>query len=469
MTARHLKSESPFPLHDLRRAEATTHAEHCQTLAKRGFCSPHGQLRTMRRFCPNVCESLGAGAEASRFVKWSKLSLFDFAKFDPRRCEQSPIPDHTNRCSDLEDHTKLKDRGWFIRRGMVGREELDVMAAHVERIPELTRSMCGASGYQPRACFLHKLGESHGDWKDVVPRFSRALHDMLEGFIASGLHDEASLGWPLTPTGGEFISINRWKRVQTATCIYRTLFAIAAQRPDSVRETCLAQTLNNESETNPREWDDSKANGMLQCWWSSVQRLDRIELLRAVMRPSCTKVPQRLVFLRMFKFSEWDDPGDPWSHRAHAPGPILQMTGWLALRLNRSDLVTGLHHWHQDGAGDDGRFHKAFVMVSKNGSTARLDNADAAVTNLEAVHTDLRYRQNCRLSARHWQQEHFKCSPALHPGDVIFFREDVWHKTQDALLDRVSLIVDIYRVPLRTTPLTAIEEGSDVLRDSIHG
>ena len=36
----------------------------------------------------------------------------------------------------------------------------------------------------------------------------------------------------------------------------------------------------------------------------------------------------------------------------------------------------------------------------------------------------------------------------MAPGDVLIFREDVWHRTQDVLHDRTALIVDIMRFPL---------------------
>ena len=52
------------------------------------------------------------------------------------------------------------------------------------------------------------------------------------------------------------------------------------------------------------------------------------------------------------------------------------------------------------------------------------------------------------------------CSSCLYPGDILFFREDVWHSTQDMALDRISLILDVWRMPLRTTPTSFIEKGS---------
>ena len=39
------------------------------------------------------------------------------------------------------------------------------------------------------------------------------------------------------------------------------------------------------------------------------------------------------------------------------------------------------------------------------------------------------------------------CNVSLDPGDILFWREDVWHRTQDVALDRVALRIDIQRLP----------------------
>ena len=39
------------------------------------------------------------------------------------------------------------------------------------------------------------------------------------------------------------------------------------------------------------------------------------------------------------------------------------------------------------------------------------------------------------------------CNVSLDPGDILFWREDVWHRTQDVALDRIALRIDIQRLP----------------------
>uniref|UniRef100_A0A7S2DAN9 Uncharacterized protein n=1 Tax=Haptolina brevifila TaxID=156173 RepID=A0A7S2DAN9_9EUKA len=48
--------------------------------------------------------------------------------------------------------------------------------------------------------------------------------------------------------------------------------------------------------------------------------------------------------------------------------------------------------------------------------------------------------------------ERLGCDIPLDPGDMLFFREDVWHRTQDMDLDRIGLIVDVLRFPLNSMP-----------------
>mmetsp|Transcript_36373 Transcript_36373/g.70170 ORF Transcript_36373/g.70170 Transcript_36373/m.70170 type:complete len:84 (-) Transcript_36373:104-355(-) len=48
---------------------------------------------------------------------------------------------------------------------------------------------------------------------------------------------------------------------------------------------------------------------------------------------------------------------------------------------------------------------------------------------------------------RYWGQvdlfEAFGCTVEMDPGDVLFFREDIFHRTQNMLASRYSLILDI--------------------------
>jgi len=149
---------------------------------------------------------------------------------------------------------------------------------------------------------------------------------------------------------------------------------------------------------------------------------------------------------------------------------------------NRSAYL-GWHDWHTDGPSHYGRYHKVFIMVWKNETTG----ADAATTNVRLAHARALADHACQredyedlasdpdVVAQHrfrgkWDVEdqarggdlardrsqlnqermrawgirhdwhgfeHLGCDIAMDPGDVLFFREDVWHRTQDMLQARV--------------------------------
>ena len=454
-----LSGRTPFSPTVFSMAQHRSRDEHCDLLASRGFCQMDRGM--MHRFCPGACNRapLLSQSELEDHKQWSRLSLFDYRQYDPSQClTAAHLPDASRRsarCADLEDLSRIKDRGWAIRRGFVPPAELSLMAAHVASIPQPARSMCGASGYQPKACFLPT------GWNDMFPRFFQALQAMLEGWMSSGFHDEASLGFPLHARGGEFVTISPWRKPQTATCIFYALFATASARTDGKRDHCVA-TRCAETSAMPRGSPDADLCRM-RCEWFAVTRMPHPIIRRAVTSPDCNSPAARsLSWLRRWSFSEAGNDvseGERWG----APDAV-EMHGWLRLALNDSSIFSGFHGWHQDGPADTGRFHKVFVMVEKNRSTARRMGPDSALTNLMAVNTGLRYQHNCQLTdTDEWDREAFDCRPHLLPGDILFFREDVWHSTQDALLDRVSLIIDVFRVPLRTTPSVFVEKGSQAV------
>lgn len=409
----------------------------------------------MLRFCPHACsaeDNPSDEAKLAKYREWSTLSLYDYRRYDKTHCQAGTqlknFLSPQSRCADLENPARIKDRGWYIRRAMVHPDELDSMDRFVKSIPEPTRSMCGASGYQPRACFTRP-----SDLPALYPRFNGALRQLLQGWISSGFHEDASLGWPLDIHGGEFISINPWKRAESATCLVRALIIDAHTRAPVKprRDTCLSKC------STYRYKSAMHCDCQLRCWWLDVMETPREQLAVVAKRPQCTARPDTLSFLWRFRFSETS---------MYAPDWVLEMHGWLTLALNHTGGFQGWHGWHQDGPSQVGRYHKAFVMVSKNRSTARGGpDATAARTNLVAVPAGARYAHNCQMGGDGgFDPEAFKCSTVMRPGDVLFFREDVFHKTQDTLTDRVSLILDIFRVPLRTTPTgTHIEKGSAVV------
>ena len=471
-----VQARTPFSPVAITEALGRTASEHCIELAQRGMCDTKmtgdASVRAaMLSFCASAClrrEVVISNDEFQHHRQWSKLSLFDYRQFDATQCaRRSRIaaalrPD--TRCADLEDFSRVKDRGWAIRRNFVPRHELKRMAERVADIKEPARSMCGASGYQPAPCFLSAID---GGWEHQFPQLFRKLNDLLQGWISSGFNEEAHLGWPLHVHGGEFITISPWRRPQTATCLFRALLIHSASQPDRKRDQCLASDCKRlidrdvESKVGSDE-DAAKVMCRFRCEWLAVTRLSRQEIKRVIKHPDCNApLGRSLSWLKSFTFAESPD-AEPLqgTEESRRPQVVTEMHGWLRLTLNDTSVFSGYHGYHQDGPHMIGRFHKVFVMVEKNRTTERREDASATLTNLMAVNAQARYMVNCELEDESWDMARFECRPRLYPGDILFFREDVWHSTQDMALDRISLILDVWRMPLRTTPTSFIEKGS---------
>ena len=451
---------SPFRPIDIATAASRSHEGHCALLASRGFCTAPYRM-DMHKFCRNACDNSKHNSFPSKHEEWSKMSLFDFSVYDTSHCLSHGMRRKLRpACADVDNLSQIGSRGWAIRRGLVPPHELDAMVQYVHQIREPARSMCGAGGFQPGDCFL-----SGDSLRERFPSFHRSLTDMLEGWISSGFHERASLGWPLRPSGGMFINIQRWKHDRSASCIFRALLAATRATAEHNRKhrECIAkhacESLMNKSTLWNRNQDHrDRAEACLECWWRSLRSLPRETVRSVVAQPRCAPLPIEMSFLRTFSFTMSSD---------NAPRPITEMHGWLAIMLNDTSTWQGFHPWHQDGPPKAGRSHKAFVLISKNATTALTSLAtDPASrrTNLLVTSAAARYASNCDVEGIQdfaWDNQYEMCAPRMLPGDVLFFREDVTHRTQDALLDRLALIVDILRLPLRSTPLNREERNPD--------
>ena len=56
--------------------------------------------------------------------------------------------------------------------------------------------------------------------------------------------------------------------------------------------------------------------------------------------------------------------------------------------------------------------------------------------------------------------DELSCVAHMDPGDVLIFREDTLHRTQDQEVDRVAFIWDILRFPLPDTPMKGDEDSN---------
>lgn len=347
-------------------------------------------------------------------------------------------------CADPEDDSRITDRGWVVRRGLVPQKVLEELVAYFQTIPQPERSTCGTSN-------LHPAGRCMPDVARF-PRLLRRLEGMTEGWISSGLHDVAGLGWPLRPLPGEFLPVARWRRRSGVTprCIFQALFLASHARSDPTRRRCLRAVCKGASSNERCD------RASLDCWLQSVLRLPRDEVKRIVASPECTlprssqKSSGRLALISR---TQW--PFDEEGHAADLQSSRLcpaELSTWLTVTLNDTAAFQSagqFHTWHQDGPHQLGRTHKAWLLVSKNSSTARGEHC-AGRSNLMVI-SDAKLRATIRPTdfERVPRIERLGCKLQLTPGDMLFFREDVVHRTQDLECDRLAFSVPILRFPLQ--------------------
>ena len=104
-------------------------------------------------------------------------------------------------------------------------------------------------------------------------------------------------------------------------------------------------------------------------------------------------------------------------------------------------------------------------MVSKTSQPGWNEPGHEAHANLQLVPSATRYAHNCAfLDSDGYARnalavgglfDQVSCVVPMAAGDILFFREDVWHRTQDTLVDRLAFIFDIGRYPLQSTPESA--------------
>ena len=452
-------------------------ARWCDTLVQRGFCAPFLEAYT-QRFCNVSCrERRSAGALAAPRMDeqaraWMHQSVFDVRSRDPTTCANATQlaalearEAEAERCTDLEDETRLATRGFFVARAVLGPPQLRALREHVASIPPEVRMLCGVAGVQPEECMWHK--DASSAWIRPVVDW---ILERRERWLGSGLARRAELGMPLEPVSGELITINGWGLAANASCVFQSLLnevlnevlnEAAAKAGYAFIDPCLANY------SCPSSARDATSFCWLRCAWRAVMTSVPTARIRALVEAArtdaaCAHPPAGS---RLGSFREDDDKADG-SGFWDVPAPPLysyrrlvsEMRVWLT-KATGVPLCQGFHDWHMDGPGTHGRYHKAFVMISKGapggGEAPEGDAAIRRATNLRLVPASERYASNCRLgmvgqASGAWLDAH-SCVAEMVPGDVLIFREDVWHRTQDVLHDRNALIVDILRFPLASS------------------
>ena len=200
------------------------------------------------------------------------------------------------------------------------------------------------------------------------------------------------------------------------------------------------------------------SNGVFARWFDGDERA-QLDL---------TKVDELQVagyhhFVNIWPWASWLRP--LWWLATHAVmllGAVGEAEARHALaRWTLTSVHDGFHGWHLDGeptpGGDEWpRIDKLWILVSKAASPTGAvapSGADASGwSNLRIVPKDawalyaeelkLRVRHGCKRS-QETLLDKISCAPKAVPGDVLYYRGDLWHRTQDTWYARVALTVDV--------------------------
>jgi hypothetical protein len=110
----------------------------------------------------------------------------------------------TSWCGVLEDEERVSDRGYFVMRHAVPKDELRAMQQFVPRLGSPLRHLCGASNIQPDGCRM-------SEFRDAYPRTHALMDSVFHRWRVSGFHAASGVGWPLEMLGGEFLSTGSWQ------------------------------------------------------------------------------------------------------------------------------------------------------------------------------------------------------------------------------------------------------------------
>ena len=155
------------------------------------------------------------------------------------------------------------------------------------------------------------------------------------------------------------------------------------------------------------------------------------------------------------------------SHMLSQVGSHVPLLCQVTTAKTRRELALGhsyFAHWHVDNHGSSGRhnFHWILLMVAKEGeagasrnhgnlcvvSTSDVDTCDAPGARQHWMRRD-----TTSSSSYHNQMlDQLQCCPSLDPGDAVFYREDVAHRTQDEMVDRLTMVIktDTHVPPIPT-------------------
>lgn len=434
-----------------------------------------------------------------------RLVLFHVARCDTMTIDPIGAVQHSmenkpiDACQDLESWETMEATGFIVLRNATPAEELERMLADQWTIPIPDRHLCGASYVKPTAC--HRRMEL---FSERYPGTFAVLKQTFDRLTAQ--HERNLFGTEYKFSNTEYVKINKWPFTQNVSCVFRSIFDVAAAHvPGETPNGCECPSADEvRADADAESGALSAHRCWLYCMYEAVKATPREELLQAM-------APFELASSNSSSgggggvgggrsdTSGTSAPSDRQDGSCSRPNPYVFLNGpvhyvlgsdgiWSSIRSHVTKetsvpVTNGYHDWHIDGPAtgvgkeEVGRYNKVFIMVYKD------DASDLHRTNVRLAPNSAKqgfdgegnpiwdrvrkpiptwFDEQRRggpsagfASMRAWYLrddwddiEHNACDVPLLPGDILITRQDVWHRTQDILQDRMLLKVDMFRPPI---------------------
>ena len=301
-------------------------------------------------------------------------------------------------CEHLESEALLRDRGWLVMRGILPANE-------AQRLANWSAVKLGPDGNcnpQKKECALTSDAFRH-----LLPETTHNLERIFSGWEATGVTSDAELG------GGLHVTLNQPRCARFVHVVSDATWQTRQERHLRAGGSGSGSGNSFKGGSGGGGGGDN-ADVRYEAGWHADNG--------GCSSPSCLR------------------------HRV-----------WLLVQKHAAHQSAE----SQDGAGRLSKMNARQVSNVCLASTGVIDACDSPALRVDLHRHGIppiwdRERGVAELYKR------ASCCPAFDVGDGVFYREDVVHRTQDTLVDRLGLIVSIdsdRTVSVETSPMNTVEDA----------
>ena len=329
-------------------------------------------------------------------------------------------------------------RGFVVLRDFVPRGDLAKLAAYVDGLPYPERWLCGASELLPtqreedesdRACRKHP-----DELKRKYPGLVKRIGALFRTWYQRGMAQHMRVDRQFELGSGEFVTINEWGLAPPGG------YASNGYLFDTDQPEAWAAFRAAAGKVGPRSYG---AGALVREFgaWAVGDEGDEDTVLSS--EGGVTKGGLRYKGLADRGARDWWALPNELLYKALRRDlgagirprfrPEHSYKSFLTRVLGIPIYQGEANSWHTDG----GTCHRIWLVVKKSLDKAKRENG-----NIQLLHGN--FTNGFREGDVYRQPlDDLGCTPVLDPGDAAFFKNAVWHKTQNFGTDRTAFVIDI--------------------------